>query len=117
MNKKEVYKIVLVGGVVILTPFILALIYFLYFSTGAVPLIAKLSLLIVGYFYWAFMAPWYKTYAIDKLNTKEEFFLWKRLSVNFLLLWPDNFVGTKYEIWNDEKYAYYKSKLERFGVK
>lgn len=117
MNRREVYKIVMVGCAVILTPFLVALVYSLYFSIGAVPLIAKLSLLGVGFFYWAFMAPWYKTYAIDKLNTKEEYFLWKRLSVHCLLLWPDSFFGTKYEMWDDEKYDAYKSKVENLGVK
>lgn len=71
---------------------------------------------IIGYLYWPFMAPWYRMYSIEKLENKEKYYLWKKLSTNYMILWPDNFIWTKYELWNDKRYNNYKSKLRNLGV-
>lgn len=117
MKKRKIYKIASVGVLFLLLPFISGLLLYKFNVIGPYPTIVKMVLIGIGAVYWSFIAPLYKSYAIRKIKTKEEYFIWKKLSVNLLLIWPDSFIGNKWEFWNDEKRYYYDLKCDELGVK
>ena len=113
MKKSKVIQIVFIGNIVLNLPFVLSIIYLFSFVTPNNKIPFLIGLFILGAFYWSYMAAWYRSYSIKKMNTKKEFFYWKKLSVYSLLLWPDNFILTRTEFWNDESYqSYMKTKNE-----
>lgn len=117
MKKNKIYKIAFIGVVFLLLPFILGLLLYKFNVIGPYPFIIKIVWIGLGAVYWSFIAPLYKSYAIKRIKTKEEYFLWKKLSINLLLIWPDSFIGSKWEFWNDEKLYYYNLKCKELGVK
>ncbi|WP_194851855.1 hypothetical protein [Nonlabens antarcticus] len=110
MRIMKIVKIVLLGNLVMNTPFILSFIYINNYSHSNY-MVSLAAMFVIGYLYWSMMAPWYRKYSIVKLKSKNEFFLWKKLSVYSLLLWPDNFILNKTELWDDENYDTYQKKL------
>lgn len=102
MQTTHILKTVLVGNLVMNTPFILAIAYVLFFRSLVDQIGTLFLILALGAIYWSFMSSWYRRYSIEKLDSKKEFMLWKKWSVNSLLLWPDNFILNKMEFWNDE---------------
>lgn len=117
MEKRKIYIIVFIGVLFLLLPFILGLLLYKLKVIGPYQFIIKMIFIGVGAVYWSFISPLYKSYAIKKIKSKEEYFLWKKLSVNLLLIWPDSFIGNKWEFWNDEKRYYYDLKCEELGIK
>lgn len=108
MKKNKIFKIVFIGNLAINLPFILGIIYFFIFNNSSISFLVALFTL--GYFYWSYMAAWYRAYSINRLNSKQEFFYWKKLSINSLLLWPENFILTKTEFWVDQSFEDYQQK-------
>lgn len=106
----------MLGVLLILLPFVIGLLLYKFSVIGPYPLVLQLTFIAIGFLYWSILAPWYKFYAIKKIKNKKEYFLWKRLSVNLLLIWPDNFIGNKYELWNDKNLNLYNLKRKEIGL-
>lgn len=112
MKKSKIIQLVLLGNLVINTPFIIGIIhYFSHFSTiNHSKYLVYFT--IVGFLYWSYLIPKYRFYSIQKITNKKEYFYWKTMSINTLLLWPDNFLFTKLEFWNDEMFFEYSTKRD-----
>ena len=117
MDKNKLYKIVVLGFISINFPMFLGL-GLVFIISEMERLLDNLILLsVLCFFYWCYISSWYRYYSIFKIKTKEEYFFWKALSINALLLWPDNFILTKLEYWNDEKFEIYKARKKELGFK
>lgn len=112
MKKNKIFKIVLIGNLTINLPFILSIIFLFTFVSENNYTPFLIGLFTLGYFYWSYMAPWYRKYSIKELKSKQEFFYWKKLSVGSLLLWPENFILTKTEFWVDQSFEDYQQKIK-----
>lgn len=112
MNKIKIFKLLFLGNLLLSVPFIGVLLYF-FFYDSSVSINFMILFTIVGYFYWSFVVPHYKYYSVSKLENKDEYLLWEKLSINTLLFWPENFFLTQTEFWNDEKLGEYNRQKER----
>jgi|GEM_PF-2974113 len=117
MKKNKIYQSVLIGNLVINLPILSFFAYAIFFVEHPQERIHDLLLIaIVGSFYWSALVPWYRRFSIKRINSKKEYFFWKKLSIFTLLLWPDNFVFTKFEFWSDKEYHKYKMKKRELGI-
>jgi len=111
MKNLKLLKTVLAGNIVLNVPF--ALILF-YFSKNIDVTNSPYFLAAFGFtywIYWSFMSVWYRTYSIKQIENKTEYYQWKKISVHSLLLWPDNFILTRTELWDDKKSSEYQKKV------
>lgn len=108
MNTK-ILKIVLLGNVILHTPFIIAIIISFNFINELYKIKFLLVSIFLGFIYWSIFTPFYKIYSIKKLKNVQEYEKWKKLSINTLLFWSDKNFFTKFEKWNSEKLNNYKS--------
>lgn len=86
MNKTKIFKIVLLGNLLINLPILGSAIYFLINGDIDKLFLIFLKIALFGSIYWAFVTSWFRKYAIKHLNNKEEYFLWKKWSVCTLIL-------------------------------
>jgi hypothetical protein len=112
MKNSKIYKIVLIGIFAINLPFILSVVYLYAFVTVGNRINFLVGLFLLGYCYWSFIAPWYRKFSIKKINNKNEYHLWKKLSIYTMLLWPESFLLNQTEFWNDKNFQLYKNKIE-----
>lgn len=113
MSRFKLLKIIILGNIVINLP-ILLMFYYLIYSTHVNITAGTLVIFsILGWLYWGLLAPMYRVQSIKHLENKEEYFIWKKWSVYTLLLWPDNFIANKCEIWDDRKNYEYKESRDR----
>lgn len=113
MQKYKLKKLVIIGNLIINFPLILIAIY-IFFNINEVQNLYNLYLMILTYIiYWSFMVPHYKYICIKKILNKDEYYYWKKLSVNSFILCPDNFIFTKIEFWNDKKFMEYTQIREK----
>ncbi len=110
MNKFKIIKLVLFGNIIISLPIILIAFYLNFYVSIENRLYYLFITLIISIFYWSYMVALYKSFSIKRVLNKAEYFYWKKLSINTLLFWPDNFLLTKLEYWDEEKYIEYKNR-------
>ncbi|MBA3987225.1 MAG: hypothetical protein H0X63_11790 [Flavobacteriales bacterium] len=115
MEKIKIYKIACIGNLAINLPFFLSIIYLFNYVDVNNKIPFLIGLFILGFFYWSYMATWYRKFSINRLKNKNEFFYWKKLSVYTLLLWPENFILTKTEFWEDESFQIYQKKVKKLA--
>lgn len=112
MRKKKIVSTLIVGNLLMHLPFIISIVA-IYFYASAINRIAFLvGLFIIGFAYWSYMSVWFKKYSIKRLASQNEFEYWKRMSINTLLIWPDNFFLTSTEAWKDEDLALYNEQVK-----
>ncbi len=104
----KVLKLITFGHIVLSIPFIAGIFTYYKYSLGYEYL---MIFFIIGFLYWSLVAPAYKSFCIKKISNKSDYFKWKRLSVKTLLFWPDNFLLTKLEFWDEEKFLEYSKKI------
>lgn len=113
MEKYKLKKLVIIGNIIINFPLVLITIY-IYFKINELKSLYNIYLMIILYImYWSLMVPHYKYICIKKILNKEEYFYWKKLSINSFILCPDNFLFTKIEFWNDKKFIEYNKIINK----
>ncbi len=113
MKSIKIFKLVLLGFLILNIPIIVGFLFCYYYVDANNQIYFLLLLSIVGFFYWSFAASWYRLHSINNISTPNEYFLWKKLTINFALLWPDNFLLTKFEFWDDSNHFKYINKLNK----
>ncbi len=100
----KVLKLITFGHIVLSAPFIAGIFAYYKYSLGYEYL---MIFFIIGFLYWSLVTPAYKSFCLKKISNKSDYFKWKKLSINTLLFWPDNFLLTQLEFWDEGKYLEY----------
>lgn len=102
----KIYKLILIGHLILSFPIIGILI--LYYTLPNFSTDFLLLSIICFYIFWCGVIPYYKTFVIKRLSNKLEYYQWKSISIKTGLFWPDNFILTTLEFWNEKRFREYK---------
>jgi hypothetical protein len=113
MNKK-IIKIILIGSIILNTPFLIGLYYTIKFVSINKLLFFAIPFCLLMLVFWSIFVPKYKFYSINKLNNAEEYKLWYEYSVNAFIICPKQSLFNKLEYWNKNKLNSYNNTLSNF---
>lgn len=114
MNKKKIIKIILIGSIILNTPFLLGLYYTIKFVTINKLLFFAIPFCLFMLVYWSFFIPKYKFYSINKLDNEKEYKFWYKNSINAFIICPNQSLFNKLEYWNKNSFDTYNDKLTSF---
>ncbi len=106
----KVLKLITFGHILLSVPFIAGIFTYYKYSLGYEYLMIFLS---VGFLYWSVVTPFYKNFCIKRINNRADYFKWKKQSIRTLLFWPDNFLLTSLEFWDEERYLEYVNRCKK----
>lgn len=110
MKNLKIVKLVIVGHFIINVPIILVTLIGLNF-VNVINKTSFFSILTISFFfYWSYLIPCYKMFAIKHLTNKKEFNLWYQISSLSLLFWSNNCFLTQLENWKKNDLALFKEK-------
>lgn len=108
MKKLKIFKIVIIGFLLIYIPFIFAIIYMYNHTLTKDYLFYILILSTFMLYYWSYFSPLYKYYSIKELENKSEYDYWYKISMRSLVLCSKKSYFNKLECWDVKKLRYYK---------
>lgn len=113
MNNNKIYKIVIIGSIILNLPYFISLYYIFSFIPMKDVFFNVLILSAIYLSYWSFFVPKYKLYSVKYLNTKEEYRTWYKFSLYGFIICPKKSFFKKMECWNKDDHKKYKLSIKR----